>query len=174
MWSPVLSLYIQRCNHDRSATQTLTPISRCFKYIFSHIYPYFAQNGYKIGLLKNTPIFRIPSTLLLNHPYFRNLRPQGPEEKNPPLFQFRVQAPKKKDPFLREIWNDHAYTMCVQIDTGMFHSWTTTVYTCVYPSTPTPRPINLSPCFDACLTLCVVLSTLFNISDILLTQPPHR
>ena len=27
---PGLSLYIQRCNHDRSATQNLTPISRCF------------------------------------------------------------------------------------------------------------------------------------------------
>ena len=79
---PVLSLYIQRCNHDHSATQNLTPISRCFKYIFSHFYPYFAQNGYKLAL-KNTPIFRIPSTLLLNHPYFRNFKYTFTK---PPLF----------------------------------------------------------------------------------------
>ena len=66
--------------------------------------------------------------------------PQGPEEKKTPFFQFRVQAQKhpffrfrvqahennpffqnrehakKKDPFLREIWNDHAYTKSIQSD----------------------------------------------------------
>ena len=54
---PVLSLYIQRCNHDRSATQNLTPISRYFKYIFSHFYPYFEQNGYKLAFKKKHPYF---------------------------------------------------------------------------------------------------------------------
>ena len=79
---PVLSLYIQRCNHDRSATQNLTPISRCFKYIFSHFYAYFAPNGYKLAFKKH-PYFRIPSTLLLNHPYFRNFKYTFTK---PPLF----------------------------------------------------------------------------------------
>ena len=78
----MLSLYIQRCNHDHSATQNLTPISRCFKYIFSHFYPYFAQNGYKLAFKKH-PYFRIPSTLLLNHPYFRNFKYTFTK---PPLF----------------------------------------------------------------------------------------
>ena len=63
------------------------------------------------------------------------------QEKKHPFFQFRVQAQKhpffdfeyklmkttlffkkfanmlkKKDPFLREIWNDHAYTKSIQSD----------------------------------------------------------
>ena len=70
----VLSLYIQRCNHDRSATQNLTPISRCFKYIFSHFYPYFAQNGYKLAFKK--------------HPYISHSKYTFTK---PPLFsQFQV------------------------------------------------------------------------------------
>ena len=84
-WSPARcchSIFKGVYNHDRSATQNLTPISRYFKYIFSHSYPYFAQNGYKLAF-KNTPIFRIPSTLLLNHPYFRNFKYTFTK---PPLF----------------------------------------------------------------------------------------
>ena len=74
VFPPVLSLNIQRCNHDRSATHNLTPISRCFKYIFSHFYPYFAQNGYKLAFKK--------------HPYFSHSKYTFTK---PPLFsQFQV------------------------------------------------------------------------------------
>ena len=151
-------LYIQRCNHDRSATQNLTPISRCFKYISAmHFYPYFAQNGYKLAFKKH-PYFSNSKYTFIKTPLFSQFQvytftesktenckqgPQGPEEKKHPFFQFRVQAQNtlfsdfeyklmkttlffkianiscsricfKKDPFLREIWNDHAYTKSIQ------------------------------------------------------------
>ena len=130
---PVSPLYIQRCNHDRSATQNLTPISRCFKYIFSHFYPYFAQNVYKLAFKKYSYCSHSKYTFTKT-PLFSQFQVHfyvWVKNRKTPLFQFRVQAQKhpffdfeyklmkttlffkianmlRKHPFLREILNDHA------------------------------------------------------------------
>ena len=146
-----------RCRHSIFKDVTMIvpqpriwPLFRGVSSTFSAIFTPILHKTGTNWPLKNTPISRIPSTLLLKHPYFRNFKytftesktenciqgPQGPEEKKHPFFQFRVQAKKhpffrfrvqahennpffkrtcfKKDPFLREIWNDHAYTKSIQ------------------------------------------------------------
>ena len=133
-------MYFPRCRHSIFKGVTMIvpqpriwPLFRGVSSTFSAIFTPILHKTGTNWPLRNTPIFRIPSTLLLKHPYFRNFKytftdrvknrklqtrtPRTRRKKTPlfsisstssktPFFRFRVQA-HENNPFFQNCEHFH-------------------------------------------------------------------